>query len=165
MTSIEVNMTGQAACAKTTGLLTSGTVGMPVTFLFDDTWQGLTKTAVFRAGGLTIDRLDIGAETTVPWEVLQKKNCMLQIGIYGTNADGTVVMPTEWADVGMIQPGADPAGDESTDPSLPVWQQALDKAEEAQEAANAALACVGNIEIALDGILAIQNSLIGGEGA
>jgi len=41
------------------------------------------------------------------------------------NGEGTIVVPTTWANLGVILPAADPSGDESTDPSLPVWAQIL----------------------------------------
>ena len=138
MTTIEMTVTGQNACAKVSGLLTSGTVGLPVEFSFDESWNGLIKTAVFRAGNVSRDVVDIGSAVTVPWEVMQKKNCTLQIGVYGVNADGTLVMPTVWADAGIVAPGADPAGDASTDPTQPVWQQTLLKATAAARAADIA---------------------------
>ena len=41
--------------------------------------------------------------------------------MYGVkNGEAT---PTVWANLGFIRPSATPDGDESTDPSLPVWAQ------------------------------------------
>lgn len=102
--------------------ITSGTVGLPVEFTFDSQWDGLRKIAVFQAGNIikTVD--DPDAETTVPWEVLEKPNVWLSVGVYGTNADGSVVIPTIWANVCVIHVGVNPDGDPSTDPTLPIWQ-------------------------------------------
>ena len=47
---------------------------------------------------------------------------MLSVGVYGTNTDGTVVIPTIWANVCPIHVGVNPDGDPSTDPTLPIWQ-------------------------------------------
>ncbi len=99
----------------------AGTVGMPVFFEFDESWQGLSKTAVFRVGSTVMDQVNIGSVATVPWELLQKPGCRLFVGVCGT--DGTKSLPTLWADLGEIQSGADPSGEESIQPSLPVWQQ------------------------------------------
>ena len=44
------------------------------------------------------------------------------MGVYGADESG-VVLPTVWVSLGKIQPGADPSGDETADPSLPVWAQ------------------------------------------
>lgn len=160
MTVINLSVTGAQAQASTQGLLTGGMAGVPVVIGYDSAWDALTKTAVFRAGGITVDRVDIGSRVTVPAQVLQKQNCTLQIGIYGTNRDGSVVIPTVWAQVGTILPGADPSGDEGADPALPVWQQLLQMQQD--QAAKTAQS-MGNIEAALDGILSIQQELIGGE--
>lgn len=125
MTTIKAKVTGANMAVQLSGLLTGGMVGLPVSFEFDSAWDGLSKTAVFRAGKVSKDQVNVGAETTVPWEVMLQENYKLQIGVYGCNADGTVVIPTVWADADMIYPGADPAGDTSADPTLPVWQQIL----------------------------------------
>ena len=122
MTSVTVNIIGAHATAQKTGPLTCGMVGVPITFEFDDAWNGLTKTAVFRAGANTLDVIDIDRETTVPWELLVDRS-NLYVGVYGVNSSGDLIMPTVWAYVGAVVPGADPSGDESVDPSLPVWAQ------------------------------------------
>ena len=125
MTTIKAKVNGAAISIEMSGDLTSGMVGVPVSFEFDSAWDSLIKTAVFRAGKVSKDRIDVSAETTVPWEVITQKNYKLEIGVYGCNAEGTVVIPTVWAVAGQIYPGADPSGDPSTAPSLPVWQQLL----------------------------------------
>ena len=122
---VEVN--GHNAKITNAPTLTSGTVGLPVRFHFDDAWDGLTKVAVFRAGDKVIDRLNIADETTVPQEVMQRRHCELTVGVYGINTEGTLVIPTVYASAGVIQPGADPSGDESVDPSAPAWQSAVMK--------------------------------------
>lgn len=127
MTTIKATVSGAEITLEISGQLTSGMVGVPVSFSFDSAWDSLIKTAVFRAGKVSKDQMDVGTETTVPWEVMNQENYKLQIGVYGCNADGTVVIPTVWADADMIYPGADPSGDPSTDPTLPVWQQLLEK--------------------------------------
>ena len=108
--------------------ITSGTVGLPVEFTFDSQWDGLSKTAVFRVGHTKkiVERLE--TEAIVPWELLQKPGAWLSIGVYGWNEDGTITIPTIWANVSAIQKGADPEGDSvSTDPTLPVWQKMMDE--------------------------------------
>lgn len=125
METIEITVTGSDAKVTKNGVVVSGTVGLPVAFSFDEAWDGLQKTAVFRVNGKSLDRVNIADTTTVPWELLQKPGCRLFVGIYGTNADGSLQIPTLWADLGVIQPGADPSGDESADPTLPVWAQTV----------------------------------------
>ena len=123
MEAIKITVIGTQAYPISTPVLTAGTVGQSVEFIFDEAWEGLSRTAVFRAGGMTKDVVGIGTDCTVPWEVMEKTGCCLHIGVYGTNADGTKVIPTVWAKLDPILPGADPSGDESADPTLPVWEQ------------------------------------------
>ena len=105
--------------------ITAGTVGLPVVFSFDSQWDKLSKTAVFRAGHVEKIRENLENETTVPWEVLANPNEWLSIGVYGVNADGTVAIPTVWANVRIICDGANTYGDVSAAPSLPIWQKLL----------------------------------------
>lgn len=120
---IQITCKGNSASCTRTERLTSGMVGLQCEFMFDEAWDGLAKTAVFLAGNEQRDVLLQGAVCTVPWEVLKTAGYQLVIGVYGTNAEGTLVIPTVYAMCGGIASGADPSGDESTDPTLPVWGQ------------------------------------------
>ena len=106
--------------------ITAGTVGLPVEFSFDSQWDGLSKTAVFRAGFLTKIVENLETETTVPWEVLALPKAHLSIGVYGVNKEGSIAIPTIWCNVCAISAGVNPDGDPSTEPSLPVWQKLWD---------------------------------------
>lgn len=126
MDGIKIEVTGNIArVIERPAKITSGTVGLPVEFTFDSQWDGLTKMAVFRAGNITKDVVNPGEGTTVPWEVLEKPGPWLSIGAYGSNEDGTVVIPTIWANVRPIHNGVDPDGDPSVDPTIPIWQEML----------------------------------------
>lgn len=107
-------------------LLTAGMAkAVTVEFAFTEDWDGLTKTAVFTNGKTTVDVLQSrwhGNTVTIPAEVLTTAGRYVRVGVYGTGADG-VALPTIWAELGKVRPGADPSDDESTDPSLPVWAQ------------------------------------------
>lgn len=129
MQAIKISVTGNTAAVTCLTPVTAGTVGMPVEFTFDESWAGLTKTAVFRVGERTMDCLGLELQTVVPWELLRRPGCHLFAGVYGCNQDGSLQIPTVWADLGVILPGADPTGDVSADPSLPVWKQALEGVE------------------------------------
>ena len=120
---IQITCKGNSASCTRTERLTSGMVGLQCEFIFDEAWDGLAKTAVFLAGNEQRDVLLTGALCTVPWEVLQHPGYQLVIGVYGSNADGTMTIPTVYTMCGSIAPGADPSGEESTDPTLPVWGQ------------------------------------------
>lgn len=105
--------------------LTSGMVGKRVKFLFSPEWDSLRKTAVFTAGDVTRDVPDVSGEAVIPARVLEKPLKQLYVGIYGTNAQGDIVIPTVWVPGPVVQPGADPSGDPSTAPELPVWGRIL----------------------------------------
>ena len=137
MTNIQITVAGAQAQAVLEGILTGGMRGVPVAFTFDECWEGLEKTAVFRAGGISRMVQQLDDRTLVPWEVMEKAGCTLYVGAYGLQADGTLAIPTVWVPVGVIQPGADPACDSSSEPTLPIWQQALDAAQLAVETAAA----------------------------
>lgn len=107
-------------------LLTAGmSKAVTVQFVFSPAWDGLTKTAVFTNGKTTVDVLAAnwdGDTVTVPHEVLAVPGRHARVGVYGADESG-VVLPTVWVSLGKVQPGADPSGDETADPSLPVWAQ------------------------------------------
>lgn len=107
-------------------LLTAGMAkAVTVEFVFSDDWDGLTKTAVFSNGKTTVDVLAAnwdGDTVPVPHEVLAVPGRHARVGVYGADESG-VVLPTVWVSLGKVQPGADPSGDETADPSLPVWAQ------------------------------------------
>lgn len=107
-------------------LLTAGmSKAVTVQFVFSPAWDGLTKTAVFTNGKTTVDVLAAswdGDTVPVPHEVLAVPGRHARVGVYGADESG-VVLPTVWVSLGKVQPGADPSGDETADPSLPVWAQ------------------------------------------
>ena len=128
MEAIKVDVTGNIArVIDKPSRITSGTVGLPVEFTFDRQWDGLTKTAVFRAGKITKAVINPKAKDIVPWEVLVRPCAWLSIGVYGENKDGSVVIPTIWANVCPIHLGVDPDGDPTTIPTPSIWQEILNR--------------------------------------
>lgn len=110
-------------------LLSSGAVNENhVQFQFSEDWNGLSRTAVFSAG--EVSRSVLLAEDTmcaIPWEVLVEPRLRLYVGVYGVGDGGETVLPTVWADLGEIYPGAVP--DQDAQPPTPdLWQQILAKA-------------------------------------
>lgn len=106
-------------------VVTSGSVNVyEVQFQFDSEWDGLEKTAVFRAGDCTVSTLLDETETCIiPWEVFQDAKRTLYAGVYGTK-NGNTVLPTIWASLGEIRQGCEPW--ESTQPPTPsVYEQIL----------------------------------------
>ena len=100
-----------------------GIVGATVYIEYmDSAWDGLQKTVVFRSG-ITKDVLASGNEVVVPAEVVSRAGVNLYMGVYGVDAANNVVIPTIWAELGLVNGAAVPSGDTSTNPSLPVWAQ------------------------------------------
>lgn len=126
MTNIRINIQNGEAKAVLTGVLTTGMVGVPVHFTFGPEWDGLSVVAVFRGSTVTFDRALLGThDTTVPHEVLALAGSALYVGAEGRDAEGTLIIPSTMAKVGVIQEGADPSGDESIDPSQPIWAELM----------------------------------------
>ena len=102
--------------------LTSGMVGKQVQLQFDPSWDSLSKTVVFRAADVNRVVINPGSNLVViPEAVLARPFGKLFVGVYGTDASGTVVIPTIMAEGPMIRYGADPIEDE-TAKELPVWE-------------------------------------------
>lgn len=116
----------RGTCARTVYAdhpITAGMIGAEVAIVYSDpVWDGLSKTVVFQGAG-TKDVLTQDQLVTIPAEVIAQDHVRLQVGIYGTDAEGVLAIPTLWADLGTVKPGADPSGDTTTDPALPVWAQ------------------------------------------
>ena len=112
---------------QTRELVTSGSVNVyQVKFTFSADWEGMTKTAVFRAGDVSRSvPLEASGVCEVPWEVLTSQGRRLTTGVYGER-DGTVVLPTVWADLGDILEGA-VLGENARPPTPELWRQELAK--------------------------------------
>ena len=113
--------------------LTSGAVNVySVRFAFSASWNGLTRTAVFKGGGKTVSvLLDETGVCKIPWEVLRTPGDHLEVGVYGTRGKD-VVLPTVWTDLGKILPGTTP-GENAKKPTPDIYQQIMAAAQEAVE--------------------------------
>lgn len=119
-----IKITANGVCARAQRLepLTSGMVGAKVEFVLSPDFDGLTVTAVFTNGAVTKDVLNPGAECFIPPEVLEIAGKTVKVGIYAVRGS-EIVIPTVYAPIGVVLPGADPSGDTSTSATLPVWAQ------------------------------------------
>ena len=127
MTRIKLIVNGSKVRAEVDGILTSGSVGIPVTIDYDSSWDGLTKHLVCTSGkwgptGNPRTMLNVDTASTVPHEVMIAKE-HLYIGIEGRRTNGSQVIRTVLVDCGMIFPGADANADASVEPTQPVWAQ------------------------------------------
>lgn len=102
--------------------LTSGMVGQTIEFEYSTDFDGLTLTAVFTNGKTTVDVLNPDKQCAIPHEVLDTVGTVVKVGIYAVKGN-ELVIPTVYATIGIVLKGADPSGDVSADPTLPVWAQ------------------------------------------
>ena len=123
-----------SACGEMTETetLTAGMVGKEVRLEFSEDWEGFARTVVFTAGEARRIVTDPGEVVVIPHEVLAESRNHLYVGVYGAAADGRV-MPSIRVQGPYIHPGVDPAGDESLEPTLPVWAQLQQQIEALQE--------------------------------
>ncbi len=123
MTEIKLIVNGASAEAQVNGPLTAGMVGIPVTIEYDHIWDGLQKTLVCKGEGVR-SIVNVGIQSTVAHEVLRfGRN--LYLGVEGCSQDGTLVIPTVWANCGPILPSAQADCDSTSDPTPSVWNQIL----------------------------------------
>lgn len=105
-----------------------------------DEWDGLSKIGVFRAGDVQIDMPVTTSSVTIPVNAILVPNVHLFFGLYGlTTANGRVAIPTTWADLGIIQPAADPTAASNYNQPVPgLYDQIATMVEAAEAAAIAA---------------------------
>ena len=123
----EIYVNGVTAVASKVKKIPKGIIGATIRVTFANDWADLAKTAVFQ-GVVTKDVLVDGNSITIPAECVDTPGHRLRVGFYGVAGD-TLVIPTIWKDLGMIQDATDPSGDESTDPTLPIWAQLQEQIE------------------------------------
>ena len=120
----QIDVNGVRARAIVHKPIPAGIVGGTIRFVFSDPqWDGLTKTVVFQAGDITKDVVNPGELVTIPPEITMQVRRNVLVGVYGTDSQRNLVIPTLWATIGMVRDATSPSGDTSTDESLPVWVQ------------------------------------------
>ena len=132
---INIMIDGRAASGFTTEPITTGSVGIKTYFSLSPEWEGLGKVAVFRAGNVSVDMLLTGTFCEVPPEVLETAGIPLNVGLYGTNGSGEIVIPTVWCNVAKIAVGTKPSAVEPGVITPEIGQQCIDAAQAAQDAA------------------------------
>lgn len=115
-------------------------------------WAGLNKTVIFR-GNTTKEVLTGESTVTVPAEVVAEPRGRLRVGVYGTDAANNLIMPTLWAELGVIADSAEPS--EPADSALPIWAQLY-----------AMIGNLGNLDTAAkSSLVAAVNELVGKSGS
>ena len=90
-------------------MFSEGYDAVQIELSLSDEWDGLSKIGVFRAGDVQIDVPVTTSSVTIPVNAILVPNVHLFFGLYGiSTANGRVAIPTTWADLGIIQPAADP---------------------------------------------------------
>ena len=115
-----VAVTGSKATAELLTPVTTGMVGATVSITYDGEWDSLNKQVLFRRGN---NKVMQATGSIIPHEILTSPYETLFVGVYGFTSDGTIVIPTVWAKICEIRQGVDPEGDESADPTSPVYLQ------------------------------------------
>lgn len=119
----EVKVNGTTCDVTRLVPISKGLVGATVSIEYTNAvWDGLQKTVVFRSS-VTKDVLVTGSEVVIPAEVVSRAGVNLYMGVYGVDATNNVVIPTIWAELGLVHGAAAPSGDTSIGPTLPVWAQ------------------------------------------
>ena len=116
-------------------LLTAGSVGPEIQFLFDRAWDGLTKTAVFRGCGREVDVLLTSDQATIPPEIMARAGSRMEVGVYGTDGTGTLIIPTVWVAIGRTVPGAALSDQEAAALTPSLAEQVLSAAAQARDIA------------------------------
>ena len=145
----KIKISGTSVEVSDLKTVTSGMVGATVGIEYDNTWDGLNKQVVFKTAFKTVN----ADGTAVPPELLRISGVNLQVGVYGYTDDGTVAIPTVWASLGNIKPGADPEGDEAAKPTNPIWIEAIETAKNADGKAEDALEAAVSAERKADALV------------
>ena len=118
----KVKVTGTRAETIEALDIPEGIVGATVSFEFGPEWAGLTKNVVF-VGAKDVEILNIQDSVYLPPEAVSAPNIIVKVGIVGVDANKKMVIPTLWADLGTVKPGA-PVG-MGYEPTLPIWAQLM----------------------------------------
>ena len=107
--------------------VTSGSVNVyTVRFAFSPDWDGMTRTAIFQAGRKKKSVPLVDGVCSVPAEVLSEPGCCLMAGVCGEGEE-SAVLPTVWANLGLILKGAVTGGTSEPTPPPEGWQEELDE--------------------------------------
>ena len=138
MTVVKLSCSGVEVLAAVEGILTAGAVGIKTYIEYtDDEWYGLVKDVAFRIGstGKSYGMMNVEDVTTVPHESLVAGK-HLYIGITGFNVDKSVVIPTMWADCGVVQASAIGNHENSVPPTPTEMEQMVATVKAAQNDVN-----------------------------
>lgn len=117
--------------------IVGGTVRLEYT---DPVWDNLKKTVVFQSyvaihskPAATVTVLNPEEVVRIPAEVTARAGYLVSVGVFGTDEEDNLIIPTIWGELGRVQEATDPSGEESTDPALPVWAQLQEQIDDLKE--------------------------------
>ena len=126
---IKVKVDGRIVSVQETEALFAGAADIQqCRFVFDQSWTGFSKTAVFRVGDeIHTKLLDDDDCCVLPWELLTRRHTgyKLEVGMYGVSAD-MKIMASVWDSLGMIREGARP-GRDARNPADSIYEQIMAK--------------------------------------
>ena len=112
-------------------LLTSSQQKNKVKFNFvgGPPWENLQKTIIFRVEK-ELYNIALGADgvVNIPWEVCQDQYLgkIIYVGVRGVDNDGTLIYPTPFFRLGVLENGAGMIGtQEPSDPTMPPYDEAV----------------------------------------
>lgn len=119
-----------AAVEPSGQMVTAGSRGIMTEFELSEDYAGLVVYALFKSQN-AVEEVLLDAENNpveVPWEVLDRPSLTFQVGVVGKNSEGSVVIPTIWANVGRIVTAAAASYMGPDDPSADVGTQIVEQA-------------------------------------
>lgn len=116
------DFTGVAGSMTEKERLTSGMVGKQVLIQLSSDWADLTCTVVFMAGDICRTAAYHSQGVTIPEDILRYPFRKLMVGVWGTNSDDTLVIPTILAEGPFVELGANPYADPVA-VEVPVWEK------------------------------------------
>ena len=153
----KVHFTGAHAWVEELRTVTDHMVGAEVALEFSGEWAGLTKTAVFQANGEKRDVLVTESAVRIPVELLNTVGAQIRLGMYGIDASGVAVIPTIWANLGLVREGTELSGDIAAEAALPIWEQALGAIGDLRELKtrdkSSLVAAINSVNVSTDGTI------------
>lgn len=122
-------------------LITSGSVNINFIQLnTSDDWRNLNRVILFRTNQVTI-AISIGVDNgdqvvmAIPWEVMEKANETIQVGLYGTSQANKdeIVLPTIWGTIGKVTQGVFLSGAVGPEPTDNLFLNLIDKIDDLEK--------------------------------
>lgn len=124
---IKIKVDGSVVSVQETQALYCGTQDVHTcSFVFDESWEKYSKSAVFRVNGKAITAVvDENNTCTLPWELLVRDNigAAIEVGVYGISADAEI-LTTVWDSIGTVREGTE-LGSDAREPSAGVYEQVM----------------------------------------